>query len=147
MKNVLKLSLCLFSFAILGCANTPSDNTPTQVVQVSTIKPSVIKPKIVKIHGGKATPEEKTLCEKQGGHIEQQGMGQYDMCIVKFADAGKTCQDSSECLGDCTITEMPEKKLFGKNQPISGQCTTFNSPFGCYGLVKNGKTDGIMCVD
>lgn len=147
MKNLLKISVCLLAFTIAGCTNNPTGKATYPVTQTPTIKPSVIKPEIVKIKGNKATPEEQALCEKQGGHIAQEGYFQYDKCSVKYADAGKTCQDSSECMGDCVITEMPKKKLFGRNQPIIGQCATFNSSFGCYGLVQNGKTDGVMCVD
>lgn len=146
MKKLFSIYAVLF--ALVGCVNNQNyDVKSIHLIQPESTQTKVIKSEIVKIKGGKATSEETALCEKQGGQITQEGYFQYDACSVKFADGGKACQDSSECMGDCVIQEMPKKNLFNKNQAITGKCTSFNSPFGCYGLVKNGKTDGIMCVD
>ena len=62
-------------------------------------------------------------------------------CVVTFADAGKSCSDSSECSGRCqTSGAQPGTE-------VRGQCTKTSDPCGCFQLVTNGKADYMLCAD
>lgn len=83
-------------------------------------------------------------CAVKGGAFLQQGrLGCYQ-CVVSYTDAGKTCQDSSDCQGKCQNTgEFVDTSA--SNQ--SGQCASDSSPFGCYQTIKKGIAQPAICVD
>ena len=93
--------------------------------------------------GERATKAERELCESVDGSISRQGLAGYEMCVRPYADAGKTCQDSSECEGQCRA------QGFGSTDAsqVSGTCQADNIPFGCYAEVKNGIASPALCVD
>ena len=83
-------------------------------------------------------------CTAKDGVFSQQGrLGCYQ-CVVSYSDAGKACQDSSDCQGKCKTTgEFVDANA--KNQ--SGQCASDSSPFGCYQMIEEGVTQPAICVD
>lgn len=83
-------------------------------------------------------------CTAKGGAFSQQGrLGCYQ-CVVTYSDAGKACQDSSDCQGKCKSTgEFVEANT--KTQ--SGQCASDSSPFGCRQIIENGVAQPAICVD
>ena len=83
-------------------------------------------------------------CTAKGGVFSQQGrLGCYQ-CVVTYSDAGKACQDSSDCQGKCKNTgEFVDANA--KTQ--SGQCASDSSPFGCYQTIEEGVTQPAICVD
>ena len=83
-------------------------------------------------------------CTAKGGAFSQQGrLGCYQ-CVVTYTDAGKACQDSSDCQGKCKNTgEFLDAST--KNQ--SGQCASDSSPFSCYQTIEEGVTQPAICVD
>ncbi|WP_227430600.1 hypothetical protein [Psychrobacter sp. I-STPA6b] len=83
-------------------------------------------------------------CQQQGGSLQVGGMLGCYQCVVEYADAGKTCQDSSECQGTCRNTEQYIEAGLS-NQ--TGQCSANSSPFGCYQVIEKGVAQGMLCVD
>ncbi len=83
-------------------------------------------------------------CAAKGGAFSQQGMLGCYQCVVSYTDAGKTCQDSSNCQGKCKNTgEFVATSA--SNQ--SGQCASDSSPFGCYQMIEEGVAQPAICVD
>ena len=83
-------------------------------------------------------------CTAKGGAFSQQGMLGCYQCVVTYTDAGKACQDSSDCQGKCKNTgEFLDAST--KNQ--SGQCASDSSPFSCYQTIEEGVTQPAICVD
>ena len=83
-------------------------------------------------------------CAAKGGTFSQQGMLGCYQCLLSYTDAGKACQDSSDCQGKCKSTgEFIENGA--KNQ--SGQCASDSSPFGCYQTIEEGVAQPAICVD
>ena len=83
-------------------------------------------------------------CTAKGGAFLQQGrLGCYQ-CVVSYSDAGKTCQDSTDCQGKCKNTAE-----FIKNgtKNHSGQCASDSSGFGCYQTIEKGVAQPAICVD
>ena len=83
-------------------------------------------------------------CMAKGGAFLQQGrLGCYQ-CVVSYSDAGKACQDSTDCKGKCKNTgEFIESGT--KNH--SGQCASDSSGFGCYQTIEKGVAQPAICVD
>ena len=83
-------------------------------------------------------------CTAKSGVFSQQGrLGCYQ-CVVTYSDAGKACQDSSDCQGKCKNTgEFVDANA--KTQ--SGQCASDSSPFGCYQMIEAGVAQPAICVD
>ena len=65
-------------------------------------------------------------------------------CVVTYTDAGKACQDSSDCQGKCKNTG---EFLDANAKTQSGQCASDSSPFGCYQAIEEGVTQPAICVD
>ena len=83
-------------------------------------------------------------CTAKGGAFSEQGMLGCYQCVVTYSDAGKACQDSSDCQGKCKNTgEFVDANA--KTQ--SGQCASDSSPFGCYQTIEAGVAQPAICVD
>jgi hypothetical protein len=67
------------------------------------------------------------------------------MCVIPYADAGKPCTDSGQCLGAC-LAEY-QSGVFSVASGATGQCQADNAVFGCLGEVQHGRIDGFLCVD
>jgi hypothetical protein len=100
--------------------------------------------KPVPVKGPIATPEERAACAAVGGDIVQDGLAGYEMCRQYLRDAGKACSDSSDCLGRC---DVPLNVSVDFDEPVTGQCTANDSPFGCYQSVTKGRAAPPICVD
>ncbi len=84
-------------------------------------------------------------CQKQHGIMQKAGrMGCYQ-CIVSYSDAGKSCQDSADCQGDCRV--KPDEFLPNSAVHRTGVCAKDSNPFGCYQTIKNGVPQSALCVD
>lgn len=64
-------------------------------------------------------------------------------CVVPYADAGKSCSDSSECSGRCVTGDTGAKP----ESAVRGICTANSDPCGCFQLVENGKAGFPLCAD
>ena len=83
-------------------------------------------------------------CTFNGGLYENVGLGlssQYE-CVFPYADAGKPCTSSSECLGRCyLVNPLSEDK--------SAMCTrTIYGPQGCIQSIEAYNEGGfVTCYD
>ena len=148
-KIVMTITVMLMVFWLSACSVTPSS---TPVVQPEQNDDSATNDNALNI---KADPfsyqacvyppnEIVQACTAKGGAFSQQGMLGCYQCVVSYADAGKACQDSSDCQGKCKNTgEFIENGA--KNQ--SGQCASDSSPFGCYQTIEEGVAQPAICVD
>ena len=97
----------------------------------------------ISFEGEFATPAERARCEAAGGTVERAGMRGWENCIQTFADGGKTCMDSSDCIGSCrTVGEFADG-----GSRVTGQCTSNDNVFGCYQTVEDGVAGPALCVD
>lgn len=85
-----------------------------------------------------ANPD-KAQCEATAGNVwKPQGMAQIPACITTYTDGGKACSASTQCQGDCIVTD-PKKPAV---------CAATGSRFGCRSTIEDFQQHGgIMCAD
>ena len=149
---VLGLSGCNVSPPVAGAEQTDSTTiaqdanvTDSQNTGVDT---GIIKTTVTKVFDYQdcvyPPTEYVQVCTAQGGKFSQQGkLGCY-RCIVSYDDAGKSCQDSTDCQGSCDVSG--EYVATGTTKQI-GQCSTDSSAFGCRQTIENGVAGSAICVD
>ena len=87
---------------------------------------------------------DRATCAADGGTVERRGRLGAELCVVPFADAGKSCTDSSQCEGQCIAEETgPQPSA----QNPKGMCQADDRLFGCYSTIENGKIATTICVD
>lgn len=86
-------------------------------------------------------------CARQGGEYRQVCVAREYMCVMPFSDAGKPCEDSSECQGECRIDVVTvcdeagnckEPVLPKPGQPATGMCQADSDPCGSVIPITNG---------
>jgi len=92
-----------------------------------------------------ATPAELARCDAAGGVVQQAGRLGWQHCVQSFADAGKACSGSEDCLGECRIDG--NAGAISPGTPVQGVCQANDAPFGCYTTVEDGKAGMSICVD
>jgi hypothetical protein len=90
----------------------------------------------------KLTAAQLAACKAKGGRPEMV-LYYVESCVWPTTDAGKTCQDKSDCQGFC---EAPFGTEF--NAKVQGQCSREASDRsgGCSNYVARGRSTGDMCV-
>jgi hypothetical protein len=125
MRNALRLGLALLATALLAaCAPTPApaDPQPVPVAQ---------------------GPDAKA-CAARGGRIQPVCMRGLPVCVIPYADAGKTCRDKADCQGRCLYQgERPADP----EAPVTGLCQATSNPCGCFAEVEHGRYLRGLCVD
>ena len=99
----------------------------------------------IQFASGTATDAERAECEAAGGTVQQAGRLGWENCVQPFADAGKACSGSADCLGGCLLEDMTDTPEPGT--PVEGVCQADDAPFGCYTVVEDGKVLHWICVD
>jgi hypothetical protein len=99
----------------------------------------------IQFAGSTPTADERAKCEAVGGRIEKVGRLGTEQCIQTYPDAGKTCSDSEDCLGECRIRDDLMDVKPGK--PVEGVCQAEDTPFGCHAWVVRGVAGPTICVD
>jgi hypothetical protein len=74
-----------------------------------------------------------------------QGMLGYEMCVIPYRDAGKSCSGHADCRGTCLYPDKPRPR--NPKTKVRGICAPNNSHFGCRTLVEKGRIVSAMCVD
>lgn len=142
---VLIILAVFMAFWLSACSVTPATSPapPTSSTSESTASAATADP--LTYQACVYPPNEMVqACTAKGGAFSQQGMLGCYQCVVSYSDAGKTCQDSTDCQGKCKNTgEFIENGA--KNQ--SGQCASDSSPFGCYQTIEKGVAQPAICVD
>lgn len=88
------------------------------------------------------TQAESARCLAQHGQIAIAGLSGEEMCALPYADAGRRCTDSAQCLGDC--------RYQGPLRPgarAAGQCQAYQYPYGCRTTVERGRVTEGPCFD
>ena len=93
----------------------------------------------------------KEACELLGGIWGRFGILLVEQCSLPTTDAGKDCNDSSECEGNCFAELTDEQELAvigGESLRIFGKCTMrLLDYFGCNAWVEGGTVTEVLCVD
>ncbi len=86
---------------------------------------------------------DRTACTSGGGKVERRGRMGMELCVRPYADAGKSCTDSSQCDGKC----IGDAGAAPDAPQVAGQCQADDRLFGCYSEIKGGKAANAICVD
>ena len=124
MRHIL---LLLVTLALAGCA--PAESGPTAPPQSATV-----------------VPTDEQTCRVAGGTWRPVCMMGTLACVVRYADAGKTCRDGDECQGRQCRYEGKEKPDW-EGRVATGKCLAYSDPCGCFTLVEDGKIMGTLCAD
>lgn len=92
-----------------------------------------------------ATPDEKARCEAAGGMIRKGGRLGWEQCVQSFADAGKACSGSEDCLGECRLPDTAG--ALSPGTPAQGFCQADDLRFGCHTTIESGKVARSICID
>lgn len=84
----------------------------------------------------------QSQCVSVGGRWGRACMAQSEFCFVPSKDAGKGCNDSSECENRCLKAE-PGQEQAG----FAGVCQANNNPCGCFADISQGQYMGTLCID
>ncbi len=91
-------------------------------------------------------PKDEQSCRVAGGTWRPVCLMGTPACVIKFADAGKTCRDGDDCQGrQCRYEGKELPNMDGK--PATGKCLSHSDPCGCFTLVEDGKIQGTLCAD
>ena len=119
MKSVLSLAAAALFSGLVACA--PTDEPAVQ------------------------TPTTAEACRAAGGDWRPEGRLQRPMCVVRYADGGRTCRDSDDCQGECRLPDSVEAAA--ATGAVAGVCQVDSSPFGCFTRVEDGRAEPTLCVD
>lgn len=92
-----------------------------------------------------AIPQDEASCKAAGATWRPVCLMGKPACVVRYADAGKTCRDGEECQGGQCRFEG--SKMPPDGAPATGACVASSDPCGCFALVEDGKVSAALCVD
>ena len=142
-RSIFKATIgLLVTLSLSSCHVAPQAET----VETPKPTPSVTDTNPIDHHSN-GYPSEQLVqrCTNKGGKYSKQGRAGTYRCIVSYADAGKSCQDASDCEGNCNVKQRDFIPAGTPN--VEGQCSTNSSPFGCYQSIENGVAQTPICVD
>jgi len=90
---------------------------------------------------------ELNSCARQGGSLQARGRAGTVMCVVPYADAGRSCASSSDCRGRCLAARTEDGGLPMVDAPAPGRCQPDDKLFGCFAELDGGKVVRSMCID
>ncbi|MCE4372357.1 hypothetical protein [Xanthomonas hortorum] len=90
----------------------------------------------------RAVSADAAECTAKGGQLRPVGRMQTVRCVVPYADAGKTCNDNSDCSGDCLATS-----IVPVGTATSGTCRRDSDRFGCRQELVGGMGQAALCID
>lgn len=93
-----------------------------------------------------STPAEMSAseCAAKGGTLKPAGRMQTLRCAIPYADAGKVCDDKSDCEGLCLADNAVAEPPAGR---VTGKCQADNLLFGCLSAIDGGRVTSTICVD
>ena len=148
-KIALTIVAILMAFWLSACSVTPLSTSvvqPEQTIDIATNDAALnTKTDPFSYQACVYLPNETVqACTAKGGAFSQQGrLGCYQ-CVVNYTDAGKACQDSTDCQGKCKNTG---EFIAANVKTQSGQCASDSSGFGCYQTIEKGVAQPAICVD
>jgi putative hemolysin len=90
------------------------------------------------------TPLSAEQCAARGGTMKPVGRMQTLRCAIPYADAGRTCDDKSDCEGQCLADNAVAEPPAGR---VTGKCQADNLLFGCLSAIDGGRVTSTICVD
>jgi len=94
----------------------------------------------------RSADDDPALCRARGGTIEPRGMSASPICVIRYADGGKTCNGKRDCQGVCRVEYRRDQLPRGR--AVTGQCQPENSNVGCWARVENGRiASAFLCTD
>jgi hypothetical protein len=82
-------------------------------------------------------------CRAQGGQYQQLCRSQ-SYCVVRYRDAGRPCQDGSQCQGGrCDFHGTPPPD----GRRATGACIARTDPCSCTAEVEDGHVIGLLCLE
>lgn len=153
VTRILALNVAIF-LGFLGCAPPMGADAPRDVIasadpaagEAKRARPGSEGQSLEEMRAESLAAIDRTACAAKGGRIRQEGMLGLWRCTVRFPDAGKVCRDGDDCKGRC-IAKNETADRAQNPQPMTGVCEDDDSPFGCYGLIEDGTSQGFICVD
>lgn len=138
--------LMLTTGLLAACVQQPDDGRMPlpEMAQSSTIPSGASETPQNLTSERRMDDTDRTKCESEGGKIARVGMLQSEVCIKRYADAGKTCNDSDQCEGRClaVVGSLPSP-----GKPLVGKCEADNNGFGCVSEIRSGKDVFGICTD
>lgn len=77
-------------------------------------------------------------CKVAGGDWAKWGSEHEEFCQIPAKDADKPCINGSQCQYNSCIS---------RGESIQGKCSRYQTEFGCYSLIEQGKVVDSICVD
>lgn len=106
--------------------------------------------------GDSAVKDGSSACTEQGGDWRQVCPARVYQCVKPYPDAGKACNDSSECEGECLFElvtlcdeggECKEPEVPEPGSRVTGTCQRDDDPCGSFVLVQDGLAQPIIHRD
>lgn len=92
-----------------------------------------------------ALTADPAACTKAGGSVQPVCRMGNPMCVIAFADAGKSCTDGSQCGSGRCYAKGGASAAGG--DAATGQCAPTNNPCGCNQRIEDGVALPTLCVD
>ncbi len=124
----MKYLLFILIVFVSGCSNSPVENGA---------------PETPDSNQGSLSKKQALACLEMGGQLKDSCMRSQPYCIVNYPDAGKECDDSTQCHGSCRI----ENQFLKAGLKTNGYCSANNKPCGCFQLIEKGIAQPALCRD
>jgi hypothetical protein len=145
------LMLCSIAILISGITITASFLTsPNHPTAIPTLGIS-IQPTAHPTKHAIQLPRDKLACESLNGRWGRIGLAPTEQCNLPTSDAGRVCNDSSDCDSLCIadLTSQQRDGITRTRSPIitSGRCAPWVVTVGCIPIVEQGIVRSILCID
>lgn len=100
------------------------------------------------VSGSRAVQSQFELdqCDARGGEVKSVCRLGLPSCVLPYADAGKSCSDSSECEGACWLVMQEGDKVQPGDSAV-GECQPDSNICGCNFEILGGAVQPGLCVD
>lgn len=130
--------------ALSACGAQPPELIDSSIVSVEEVEKleQVVDTSLPLVQQAYSIESEK-VCDKHGGKWKKVDRQQAYACVLPADDAGKACNDSSECDVACVTAN----NQLDAGQKTSGVCLENTDLFGCRAYVSKGVVEHTLCVD
>ena len=133
--NLFRLIFIGFMALFMAACQSTSASAPELDIETYNYTP-------IRFEGKKVTPAERERCEAVGRVVQNVGIRGIDICHQDLPDGGKICRNNDECLSECMAEKGAEV-----GRRATGQCSQYETNYGCLSRVENGRVEPKLCVD
>ena len=144
MRVILAAALALLAAACAAPAPTTDTPEPATFIGIDG-RPLVSADGVIDNSVQEALTANPDACAKAGGALQPVCRMQKPMCVITFADAGKSCTDGAQCGSGRCYAGTPTAASGGTG--ATGQCAPTTNPCGCNQRVEDGVALPTLCVD